>query len=75
MSRGAFFLPYYHQVAIQSPIGARKIWGKINYRDKNAFNCIPERSRRAEPVPMMYKNYSYAAVDPTTPPELGDRAV
>ena len=42
---------------------------------KNPFNCLLGRSRRAEPVPMMFKNYSYAAVDPTTPPELGDTAV
>ena len=51
------------------------IFEKINYRYKDAFNWTPERSRRAEPVPMVPENNSYAAVAPTTPPELGDRAV
>ena len=34
----------------------------------------PESSRRAESVPMSPQNSLYAAVDPITPPELGDTA-
>ena len=48
---------------------------KIRYGAENPFNFLPGRSRRAEPVPRMYKSYSYAAVDPTTTPELGDTTV
>ena len=58
-----------------NPIEARKIWEKIRYRYKNTFNWICERSRRAQPIPMVPENNSYAAVDPTTPPELGDTVV
>ena len=48
---------------------------KINYGYKNTINLVLKRSRRAERVPMVPENNSYAAVAPTTPPELGDTAV
>ena len=48
---------------------------KICYGSKNPFSSLRECSRRAESLPSMFLWKIYAAVDPTTPPELGDTAV
>ena len=45
---------------------------KMGYGSKNPFSSLRECSRRAESLPSMFLWKIYAAVDPTTPPELGD---
>ena len=52
----------------------RKICKKIGYGHEINSNLLLERFRRAEHVPIPPGYRCYAAVDRTTPPELGDTA-
>ena len=61
-------------VGIQIPGFMENLVKKIVYGHEIDSNFLLGRSRRAEPVPMLPARRCYAAVDRTTPPELGDTA-